>query len=325
MARINWLKGSAVTAGALAAAVLSGCGVKPVNPDLERARAAYSEAQADAAVNRNAPAALREAQQALQRAEKAAEQNAGAKQIEHLSYLTTQRVDIARARAEQRANKNAIDELAKERERTLLEIRAREAEAAERRAALAQTEADRARTQAELAQAQARQAERSAEQRRIQLQLSQEEAAAAAARAERLEQELSSVQAKVRETDRGLVLTLGNLLFDFDKAELKAGVKRNLEPLVDFLEESPGRSVLVEGHTDSVGSDSYNQGLSERRADAVRLFLIERGIASERILSKGYGEAYPVADNSTDAGRQANRRVEVIILREGESPDSQLR
>jgi OOP family OmpA-OmpF porin len=135
-------------------------------------------------------------------------------------------------------------------------------------------------------------------------------------RAAQLEQELADLQA--RETDRGLTLTLGDVVFESDRAELKADSMRKLYPLVTLLKEYPERQVLIEGHTDSSGETSYNRELSEQRAAAVRDFLVTNGTDPERISARGYGEAYPVASNDNAAGRQENRRVEVVVLHEGE-------
>jgi len=131
-------------------------------------------------------------------------------------------------------------------------------------------------------------------------------------------QEAARVQAeldalKATPTPRGMVLTLGDVLFDTGKAELKPGASRNLEQLAQFLAEHPQRRVQVDGFTDSIGTDSYNLELSQRRADAVREALIARGVDASRIGTEGYGKGYPVASNSDSGGRQLNRRVEVVI------------
>lgn len=147
-------------------------------------------------------------------------------------------------------------------------------------------------------------------------ELAHQQAAAAVEQARALEQELAALKAK--DTERGLVMTLQEgVLFEYDKAELKPGARRNLEPLMTFLQEHPERSLIIEGYTDSTGSDAYNQDLSFRRAEAVRDFLIDNGISSDRIVARGYGESYPVTTNSTEAGRQQNRRVEIVIAHEG--------
>ncbi len=131
-------------------------------------------------------------------------------------------------------------------------------------------------------------------------------------------QETARVQAeldalKATPTERGSVLTLGDVLFDTGRAELKPGASRNLDQLAQFLAEHPERRVQVDGFTDSVGTDEYNQQLSQLRADAVRAALIGRGVDPSRIGTQGYGKGYPVASNSDAGGRQLNRRVEVVI------------
>ncbi|MGV8321401.1 OmpA family protein, partial [Pseudomonas aeruginosa] len=102
-------------------------------------------------------------------------------------------------------------------------------------------------------------------------------------------------------------------LFDLDKSDLKPGAMRNIQQLAEFLQQNPERQVIVEGYTDSTGSSNYNQRLSERRADSVRMSLLSRCISPERVATRGYGKEYPVASNGTSSGRAMNRRVEVTI------------
>ncbi len=118
---------------------------------------------------------------------------------------------------------------------------------------------------------------------------------------------------KAQPTPRGLVLTLGDVLFDTGKAQLNPGAARKLDQLAQFLTEHPERRVQIDGFTDNVGTESYNQSLSQERADAVKFALVTRGIDSSRVGSQGYGEGFPVADNADAGGRQLNRRVEVVI------------
>jgi outer membrane protein OmpA-like peptidoglycan-associated protein len=120
-------------------------------------------------------------------------------------------------------------------------------------------------------------------------------------------------QLKATPTPRGLVLTLGDVLFDTGRAQLNSGSGRELDQLAQFLAEHPARRIQIDGFTDSVGSDSYNQDLSQRRADAVKMSLISRGVDASRINSIGYGKGFPIADNADSGGRQLNRRVEVVI------------
>ena len=141
---------------------------------------------------------------------------------------------------------------------------------------------------------------------------------AANEQAARLQSEIDALKAK--STDRGLVLTLGDVLFDTGKATLNSGATRKLDQLAQFLTEHPDRRVQVDGFTDSVGTDSFNLELSQRRADAVKAALLTRGIDSLRIGTQGYGKAFPVANNTDSGGRQLNRRVEVVIGGDNNSP-----
>jgi outer membrane protein OmpA-like peptidoglycan-associated protein len=181
-------------------------------------------------------------------------------------------------------------------------------QAREQEAAVARSQADVARQQAETeklrADAQKAQAETAQQQ-------AQQTADAAQREAAELSAQLRDLQAK--QTDRGLVLTLGDVLFDSGKATLKPGAASTIDRLAMFLEKSPDRAVSIEGHTDSMGSEDYNLTLSENRANAVKAALMARGIAAERVVTVGKGEGEPVATNENSAGRQQNRRVEIIV------------
>jgi|SRR5581483_11854968 len=109
------------------------------------------------------------------------------------------------------------------------------------------------------------------------------------------------------------IATVGAAYFDFDKADIKPAGREVLEGAVKTLRDNPTIHVMVEGHTDSVGSDAYNQKLSERRAKAVRDYLVRQGIEASRLTTRGYGESRPIADNTTAEGRAKNRRVEVVV------------
>lgn len=214
--------------------------------------------------------------------------------------------DVARSAAESldRARR-ALDEAERLHAGDADEVRVNHhAYLAERYAEIAREEAKQARLQREI--------ERSRERRQeVRLELEQRESSSARQRAAELKQQLAELQAK--QTDRGMVLTLGDVLFDFNEARLKPGGERAAKRLAEFLQEFPERRIRVEGHTDSVGSESYNRTLSRRRAEAVRQAIVRRGIAPSRIVTQGYGEQYPVASNDNKAGRQRNRRVEVVI------------
>lgn len=138
-------------------------------------------------------------------------------------------------------------------------------------------------------------------------------AAQARADAEAARREIDELNAK--ETERGLVVTLGDMLFETGKAQLTGNAFSNLSKLSSFLNKYPERTLVIEGHTDSVGSESSNQSLSQRRADSVRQYLLQQGVASNRLTAFGKGEGYPVASNDSTSGRALNRRVEVIIAK----------
>jgi outer membrane protein OmpA-like peptidoglycan-associated protein len=140
---------------------------------------------------------------------------------------------------------------------------------------------------------------------------SQQQARDAEQRTGQLEAELKELNAK--KTERGLVITLGDVLFDTNQAQLKPGGTRSLQKLAGFLKQYPQRHAQVEGHTDNTGAAEYNQALSDRRANAVRAALVDLGVGNDRIATHGYGQASPVASNDTASGRRQNRRVEIII------------
>lgn len=283
---------SRITAiGAITLVALSGCATTPLpNDALDTARAAYTSAAADALVTKHAPLALKEAEESLRQAESTWQQGAPAGDVEHRAYLAGRKVAVAIERARLNAAETEVEQARLERERVRLEARMRDADAARRTAETRAREAEAAR---KLAQARTLEAEQ------------------AKAEAEILAKELADL--KARGTERGLVLTLGDVLFDFDSANLKPGGLRVAERLAEFLKKYGERNILIEGFTDSVGPDIYNLRLSERRANAVRMALLDRGIVPQRIELKGYGEAFPVANNQTESGRQQNRRVEVIV------------
>ena len=133
------------------------------------------------------------------------------------------------------------------------------------------------------------------------------------------------VEVRVVQKERGTTITLEDINFEFGKAELLPGARQTIDPLVEVLKKDPKRNVLIEGFTDSIGSYQYNMKLSLQRANAVRDAITAKGIWAGRITTKGYGQQFPVASNETPAGRQKNRRVEIIILNEGVSAEQAAR
>lgn len=277
---------------------LSGCAQKmTTNAALEDAKAAYQTAQANPAVMRSAPLELRKAEAALSKAEDVLQENGDLAAIEHQAYLAKQYSAIAQEISNLKMAEAAIEQASAERNKVLLEARSTEVGLAEKRV-LAEKEA-------------ALKALQEAEAQKAAAEKAMAEAEAAQQKAAMLEREIADLQAV--KADRGLVMTLGDVVFDVNKADLKPGGLVTVSKLATFLDEYPTRKVMVEGFTDSTGAAEYNQGLSERRALAVRDALIEKGIEATRIDIKGYGEEFPVATNATTAGRQMNRRVEIII------------
>jgi outer membrane protein OmpA-like peptidoglycan-associated protein len=155
-----------------------------------------------------------------------------------------------------------------------------------------------------------------AQQREVNVAVQQRDAASQ--QAADLQAELQAMKAK--QTDRGIVLTLGDVLFDTGRSELNPGAATKMDQLAQFLTEHPDRRVEIDGYTDSVGSEAYNEELSQRRANSVKAALVTRGVDPTRINTQGYGKAYPVASNSDSGGRQLNRRVEVVIGGGGDAP-----
>jgi outer membrane protein OmpA-like peptidoglycan-associated protein len=188
--------------------------------------------------------------------------------------------------------------------------RARQEQAAAE-AAKAQAESARAAAMAERQQAQAdaERARLAAQQADQQRQLAQREKAEMR---QRLEQQLSMIL-ETRESARGLIVNISDVLFDFNKYTLKPGAREKMAKVSGILLAYPGLQLKLEGHTDSIGSDEYNMVLSQKRADAVRDYLTSQGVQTAHVGAIGLGKADPVASNDTDAGRQQNRRVEMIV------------
>lgn len=303
---MNMLRSFSKSALALAAAAtLVACStLKADNPALMSARASFASAQNNPQTNALAAAELTSAGVALNQANEAFRRGDSVAEVDHLAYLASQKVAVAQQTARQKQGEAAVASAEAERDRTRLAARTSEADAAQRQAMNAQQDAQAAQRSAEASRRNADASMRTA-------QSAQMQNADAQARAAALEEQLRALNAK--KTERGMVVTVSDVLFDTGRAELKAGSARNLEKLVAFFNAYPQRTAIVEGFTDSVGSDSSNQDLSTRRAAAVRNTLLEMGVARERISARGYGEAFPVAGNDSNSGRQLNRRVEVVL------------
>jgi outer membrane protein OmpA-like peptidoglycan-associated protein len=282
-------------ATAVASILLAGCAAAPVKPDgAMEARAKLTQLQSDPNLASRAAAAIKDADLAV----RSAEQPEPNKELAaHRVYLADRKVDTAKALAQTRYAEDQREALTAERDKSRLDARTLEADAAKGQAARARADgaeqkaaADQARTDANIAQL----AAANSEQQSVELQ-----------------RQIDALHAKP--TDRGLVLTLGDVLFTTGKADLKSGATGNLNKLAAFLDKYPDRNVAIQGYTDSVGSEDYNQVLSERRAESVKSYLTAQGIGATRLVASGKGRSDPVADNDSAAGRQQNRRVEVVI------------
>jgi outer membrane protein OmpA-like peptidoglycan-associated protein len=295
------------------------CAVLPAHDaQVGDARAAVVAAQNDPQVVSLAPVELNKAIDAMQQADAAWSNRGNIEEVHHLAYLAWTHAAIAKETARLKTAEASVASANAERDRVRLEARTRDAERAQREAARAQQDAARAQAQADAnranalaAQQQAADAARQAQAARDQAAASRQQAADAQARAQSLQSALAELQA--RPTDRGMVVTMGDLLFDTGSAHLNPGGLRVVDHLVEFMQAYPQRRVSIEGFTDSTGNPASNQELSERRASAVRLALIDRGVDPARLVARGYGEEYPVASNTNPAGRQLNRRVEIVI------------
>jgi outer membrane protein OmpA-like peptidoglycan-associated protein len=275
---------------AAAIATLAACASRPPDPALVQARQAVETASQDATITRYAQQELTRARAALQSAEQAQADDLGEAEVAHRAYVAQRLAATAQATANARVNDERLQQASAARERIRLEARERQVQSAQQQAQSASQQLQQAQTQAD--------------------QLRQQ-AQSEAQRNEQLQQQLKELQAKP--TSRGTVVTLGDVLFDTGKANLRPGSRRSLERLADALKDNPQRRVVIEGFTDATGSDDLNQALSQQRAEAVERALVQMGVDDARIESRGYGEDFPVADNDSAAGRQMNRRVEIVI------------
>jgi outer membrane protein OmpA-like peptidoglycan-associated protein len=230
---------------------LAACSHDP-NPNLESARSNFSALQSDPQSSKVAALETKDAQDWLNKSDKAFMDREDSKKVDQLAYLTNQRIEVAKETIALRTAENELKNASAQRAQAKLD--ARDAQIA------------------------------------------------------KLQESLNAKQ-----TDRGTLVTFGDVLFDFNKANLKSNAYPNITKLAQFLQENPERKVIVEGYTDSVGSANYNQGLSERRAASVRMALVRAGVDPARIVAQGYGKEYPIADNGSNSGRAQNRRVEVTI------------
>jgi OmpA-OmpF porin, OOP family len=275
------IRNTQLAVAAAVAIALGACSSQPTrNDDLENARVAVQSVETSPDAGKYAAAEVQAAHEALIEADRLAEKKKSSKDVQQAAYVAKRHADIASeliAKGQAEAKTAAAEA---ERQKVILQAR-------EQEAANARSQADADKQKAQLA------------------------AEAAQRNAAQLEAQLRDLQAK--QTDRGIVLTLGDVLFDSGQSTLKPGAGSTIDRLAGFLAQAPERSVAIEGHTDSMGSDEYNMSLSENRALSVKSALIAKGVDPTRVVAVGKGEGVPVASNDNSAGRQQNRRVEIIV------------
>ena len=278
-----------ILSAALAAFLLACASAPQRNESVEEARSKVQKLSQEPLTQQAASADMEAAHNILQQADMALQQRKSPEEVNHLAYLALRHAQAGQARVEAARARQEVAQAEQERNRIVLQTRERETQQARSAAETAKGAAQTA--QSQLANAR---------------------------------QELQDLQAK--QTDRGMIVTLSDVLFDTGRATLKPGADRALDRLAQYLKANPGTRVFVEGHTDSVGSEAYNEELSQRRAQAVTAALSARGVPADQYQAKGLGKAYPVASNETPAGRQQNRRVEIVFsdesgrFAEGPSP-----
>ncbi len=297
---------------------------------LERVRDELNNLKSNPELSGYASLALGEAERALRNAELA---TGNENYRFHLVYMADRRIQVARAMAEREQLEKTHSELEKQRSNMLIRASQLEADQARMEAERArllvattsedaqrareekdqalQNEAESARA-AVLAEEEAAQARRLAESRASEAEFARREADLASQQITSLTRQLENLQ--LRQTESGVVVTLGDVLFASGETGLVEGGRSSLEEVVDLLQTEPSKKIRVEGHTDSSGDSERNLGLSGQRAQAVRDALIELGVAADRITAVGMGEDFPIASNEDEEGRAQNRRVDVILL-----------
>ncbi|MBJ7309258.1 DUF4398 and OmpA-like domain-containing protein [Rugamonas sp. CCM 8940] len=274
---------------------VAACSSTPLTTSLlDQTRGDYMAAQTNPNVARLAPTEFKQASEALDQANAAAARKDSPEAIDKLAYLAKQKIATAREVAKQKGAEAEVADAARQRDQVRLDQRTQEADQARLSAEQARQQAAAANSQTAGAEAAARDAQ---------------------ARAAALQAQLADLQAK--QTERGLVVTFGDVLFNVDQAQLSAEGMRTARKLADVLAQNLESKLLVEGFTDSTGSAAHNLELSQRRAEAVRNALAGMGVAADRITTRGYGEAYPVAANDSAGQRQLNRRVEIVLSQNG--------
>jgi outer membrane protein OmpA-like peptidoglycan-associated protein len=318
-------------AAAAALALLAACTAAPKKDlALEQVRAQLEQLKANEDLAGYAPLALGEAERALRQAETATGNDT---YRIHLIYMADRRIQIARAVAQREQLDAEYVRLKEERNELLVRASQMEAERArfeaEQARMLSEAQAEdarRAREEAALAAQREAESQREAEQAQEEAQqakalaassvtaadLARREAELAVEQANTLRRQLENLQ--LRQTESGVVVTLGDVLFETGETDLRDEAMESLVEVVDLLQSEPDKLIRIEGHTDSTGSPDANQRISEQRADAVLEALVSLGVDADRVTAVGMGQDFPIASNDTEEGRAQNRRVDVILL-----------
>lgn len=307
--------------------ILSACSSTQTTPEMQLAQSKYENLD-KYVMQKHAPLEYKKASDAWEVVSDLSEQGADEEKLNHYSYLSQKRSEIALAVAEESQAKASIESAEVRRKDVLLEKRDEQLTEAELVAQQQKIRAELLEDQTEELSEQYRErgeqlteAQLSATEQEMRADLAEQRYQDSTQKLKTLESELEEV--KTQQTDRGMILTLNNIVFDLNKAALKPGAETTLDRVADFLREYQNRQIIVEGFTDSTGTDAYNKQLSEKRAAAVKDYLVtQAGISASRINAEGYGEEFPVANNDTRTGRQLNRRVEIVVANEDDQPVS---
>jgi len=299
---------------------------------MEQVRTHLDELMANEQLAGYAPLAVREAERAVRAAEASSGNDT---QRIHLVYMADRSIQVAYAMAQREQLEEELVRFERERSDMLVKSSQLEAERARKEAEQAlmlsranEEDAERSRIAAESAREREAASVRSATQAREEAQqakalaessataadLARREADLAAAQADSLRRQLENLQ--LRQTESGVVVTLGDVLFETGQSELKDEAHSSLVEVVDLLQSEPDKLIRIEGHTDATGTASTNMALSEQRSNSVLAALVRLGVDASRITAVGMGEDFPIASNETEDGKSRNRRVDVILLDE---------
>jgi len=303
---------------AICATLFAGCATTGTSETLESARTEVNAASANPNVVAKAPLELKTAGDALAQGDREQREHNDRVQVDHYAYLASTRARTAQDFATARVATDELGRMQVEVDQLRLAARTREADLARAQAAQSAQAANVARADAASANRDAAYAAQQAEAARQMAFRERDKALVANAEAANAQERMRVMQLKMndieaRETERGLLVTLGDVLFQSGRWEMQPAAAPRMDKLAAFLLQFPEKKLIIEGYTDAVGSGQSNIELSQRRAESVKAALLARGIDSSRMAIGAYGESYPVASNQTVEGRAMNRRVEVMV------------